>query len=460
MTSLVRFPLFPGGSSDIHSLRAQFVAGSHMPRPRQTRPALTKRVIDAAQARPQRYLIFDGDVHGFALKVEPTGRKVFLVQKAVGGRTVRVTIATYPDLTLDQARREAQTIVAKLARGGDPTAERREAMAARQRASRDSFTVADLWVRYLAEEIGPRNKASTAALKRRLWRSSIEPAIGRLPLREVTGADVSALVRAPLRFDGKGQLVGGKAASGNLYRLLHHLFGKALAWRLRPLELGHPLDGVEQPRVPRRERLLSDGEVGALLRELDRSEQAGDEKPQIVAACRLVALTGWRVSEILTLRWVFVRRDLAEAHLPDTKTGFLVRPLAPAALAVLDGIERRPGVPWVLPGVRDPERPLNYDTLHKAFARIAARAGVRGVTPHTLRHRVTTDVAGASPNIRTGMAVTGHKSVQAYLGYVHAEKSRAQAVAAEVAAKVSGLAARAPDDKVAELRPRRRTSRG
>ncbi|HEX6010667.1 MAG TPA: Arm DNA-binding domain-containing protein, partial [Geminicoccaceae bacterium] len=202
-----------------------------MPRPRQAHPALTKRGVDAAQARPRRYLIFDGDVHGFALKVEPTGRKVFLVQKAVAGRTVRVTIATYPDLTLDQARREAQAVVAKLARGGDPTAERREAVEARRRAGRDAFTVADLWARYLAEEIGPRNKPSTAALKRRLWRTAIEPPIGRLPLREVTGADLSAIVRGPLRFDGKGQLVGGRAAAGNLYRLLHHLFGKALVWR-------------------------------------------------------------------------------------------------------------------------------------------------------------------------------------------------------------------------------------
>src|SRR5687767_3301198 len=110
-----------------------------MPRPRQTRPDLTKRAIDAAQARPRRYLIFDGAVHGFALKVEPSGGKAFLVQKSVAGRAVRVPIATYPDLTLDQARREAEAIVAKLARGGDPTAEKRDAIEARRRASRDLF---------------------------------------------------------------------------------------------------------------------------------------------------------------------------------------------------------------------------------------------------------------------------------------------------------------------------------
>ena len=124
-----------------------------MAAPRQLRPPLTKRLIDAAEVRPTRYLIFDGLVHGFAVKVEPTGRKVFMVQKSVAGRAVRVTIATYPDLTLDQARREAQATVAKLVRGVDPTAEKRDAIEAQRRSARDALSVADLWARYEAEEI-------------------------------------------------------------------------------------------------------------------------------------------------------------------------------------------------------------------------------------------------------------------------------------------------------------------
>ena len=381
------------------------------------------------------------------------------MQKSVAGRAVRVTIATYPDLTLDQARRDAQAIVAKLARGGDPTTEKRDAIVARRRAASEQVTVADLWARYEAEEISARNKASTAAMKRRLWGAVIKPAIGDTPIRDVTGAEISTLVRRPLRFDTKGALVSGKAASGNLYRLLHHLFAKALAWRMRPLEMGHPLDGIDQPRVPRRERLLSDGELTALLAEIDRCEADGTEKPQIIAACRLTALTGWRINEILMLRWTHVRRDLGEAHLPDTKSGFSARPLAPAVLAVLEMIEHRPGVPWVLPGIRDAARPLDYDTVHKAFGRISARAGVYAITPHTLRHRVTTDVATASPNVRTGMAVTGHKSTAAFLGYVHAEKARAHAVAADVAERVAALGGQPGAPKVLEL-PIKRRRRG
>jgi integrase len=345
--------------------------------------------------------------------------------------------------------------VAKLVRGGDPTREKRAIIKDQRKADREALTVTALWNRYDAEEVVAHNKSSTAALKRRMWKRRIEPAIGRIPVRDITSIDLSELVRSTIRIDAKGNVAAGRAAAGNLYRLLHHMFAKALAWRMRPLELGHPLDDIEQPRVRRRERLLSDDEIRAFLAAVDGDRGA----PQVRAAIRLAAFTGWRIEELLTLRWEYVRRDLGEVHLPDTKTGFSPRPISPAALAVLDAVERRPGVPWVLPGIRDATKPLDYDTVHKAACRVSSRAGLERVTPHVFRHRVTTDVASASPNIRTGMAVTGHKSAQAFLGYVHAERERAQAVAAHVGAKIAGLAGADLPERVIRLKAKRHPRR-
>jgi hypothetical protein len=211
-----------------------------MAAPRLPVPPITKRMVDAAKPRERRYVILDGLIHGFALKVEPSGTKVWIVQKSQSGRSVRVTIGRYPDLTVEQARREAQAIVAKLVRGGDPTAEKRVMIEARRQKDRETQTVAVLWARYLAEVIAPHNRASTVAQKLRMWKRRIEPVIGLLPVRDVTGNDLSQIVHAPLRIDAKGNVTGGKGEAGNLYRLLHHLFGKALAWRMRKLELGHP----------------------------------------------------------------------------------------------------------------------------------------------------------------------------------------------------------------------------
>lgn len=137
-----------------------------MRRPRTPRPPITKRVVDEARPHTKRHLIFDGLVHGFALKVEPSDAKVWVVQKSRSGRSIRVTIGAYPDLTMDQVRREAQEIVSKLVRGGDPTAEKREAIEARRQQQREALTVTALWARYESEEMLSHNKPATVAFQR------------------------------------------------------------------------------------------------------------------------------------------------------------------------------------------------------------------------------------------------------------------------------------------------------
>lgn len=307
------------------------------------------------------------------------------------------------------------------------------------RVARLEKTVADLWDRYAKEVVAVENKQSTAIEKTRMWETRIKPTLGSLKIKDVTEEDVSAVVRAPLRLDASGQVIGGKAAAGNLYRLLHHLFRKALGWKLRPRELGNPLENVTEPRVARRERLLSGGEIGALMQALDAAAATDSERPQMIALFRVAILTGWRISELLTLKWEYLRPEDLEAHLPDTKTGFSRRPLSKEALTVFQSVERIPGVPFVFRSVNDPTQPLSYETAEKAFRRVVEAAGVTRCTLHTIRHWFATMTANAVSNPRVGMALTGHKSHAAYLNYIHGDREQAHALADQLAALAGGL---------------------
>jgi integrase len=312
--------------------------------------------------------------------------------------------------------------------------EEEAALAHRQR------TVADLWDRYRKEVMAIENKPSTVAEKTRMWFARIEPAIGKLKISDVTEEDAGAVVRAPLRLDAAGQVIGGKAEAGNLYRLLHHMFHKALQWGLRAKETGNPLESVTEPKVARRERLLTGGEIGALMKVLDAAEADGTEHPQPVAVIRATILTGARISELLKLRRENILRDETELHLPDTKSGFSRRPISAATLAMLDSVERMPGVDFVFRGIRGPTKPLSYNTVEKAFRRIAVRAGVERCTLHTIRHWFATMTANSVSNARVGMALTGHKSLAAYMNYIHGDKEQARALADQLAALANGLA--------------------
>lgn len=410
-----------------------------MPRPRKVRPPLTKRTIDAAKPGTRDQFLWDGTEHGLGLKVTPAGSKIFILQKTVQGRLKRITLGAYGDITLEAARKRAGRLNGEIASGRDPVADARAQRAERERIERSEKTVTDLWDRYLLEIVSSENRPSTAAEKRRMWKSRIEPAIGSLKLKDVTDQDVGAIVRDPMKVDDDGRPVRGRGAAGNLYRLIHHMFAKALVWGMRPRELGNPLENLSEPKVPRRERLLKSGEVGALLTALQDARAKDSEHETILAAIEALILTGARTSEILKLQWDDVRKDELELHLRDTKTGFSRRPISAEAMGIIEKVKRLPGCPFVFRSPRYPDQAVEYTAVRLAFKRMAEAAGVTRCTLHTVRHWFSTATAKRVSNPRVGMSLTGHKSHAAYMGYVHNEEDEARALADEIGAFAASL---------------------
>ncbi len=318
----------------------------------------------------------------------------------------------------------------------------RAAQAEAERRRREEITLAEFWPRYWSDAVEGQNRPSTRDEKRRMWETRIEPKLGKLLVKDITDADVSDLIRSIQKFDKDGNVTHGKAEAANVYRLLRHLFNKALIWKVRPAAGGNPVKtfGIE-PKVDRRERLLADSEIAALLRELDRSWSEAAEMPTTCAAILLCVLMGLRAREAASLRHDAIRRDLGEVHLSDTKTGHSVRPLSPAALAVLDRLGHVVvGSPWVFPSTSDPKKPLSYGTLEKVSRRIGKRAGIQGFHLHQLRHRFATVIANAEPNPRVGMSLTGHRSYAAFVRYIHGDRERAKELAAKLGAVTAALA--------------------
>lgn len=410
-----------------------------MPRPRKIRPVLTKAIIDAAAPGAKDHFLYDHLEHGLAVKVTPAGSKVFILNKSVCGKLTRITIGAYGDWTLDDARKKARQQNGLIADGRDPVAEGKARRAEAELRARSEKTVSELWDRYWVDAVEGHNKPTTAREKLRMWNSRIKPALGKIKIKDVTDEDVGAVVRSPLRFDEKGHQIGGNGEGASLYRLLHHMFGKAALWKLRSRDLGNPLEGVQEPKVRRRERLLSEKEVAALRKEIAAAREAKAEQPQVLAAIDCAMLTGARISEILTLRWDSVRIEERELRLADTKSGFSVRPISKEALTVLKGVGRLPGSPFVFRSVENARDSLSYNTVEKAFKRIVERAGITNCSLHTIRHWYVTQTANNVSNPRVGMRLTGHKSHAAYMTYVHSEMDQAHELAGKLASKVIQL---------------------
>lgn len=85
---------------------------------------LTKLRVDSALS-PETGQIFirDTELKGFALRVT-RGSKAFIIEKRVDNKVRRITLGQYPEITVEQARKEAHKLLGKIATGVNPIAEK------------------------------------------------------------------------------------------------------------------------------------------------------------------------------------------------------------------------------------------------------------------------------------------------------------------------------------------------
>lgn len=87
---------------------------------------ITKTVVDKVEPPKDKDQIFyrDDQLKGFALRITSSGVKSFVVEKLISGKVRRITLGRYGELTVEQARKEAQKLLGKIATGIDPIAEK------------------------------------------------------------------------------------------------------------------------------------------------------------------------------------------------------------------------------------------------------------------------------------------------------------------------------------------------
>src|SRR6478609_1533968 len=67
----------------------------------------------------------DTQLKGLVLAVQPSGAKTFYVYKKIQGRPERIRLGGFPDLSVDQARKQGQIMLGQIAEGHNPQDEKR-----------------------------------------------------------------------------------------------------------------------------------------------------------------------------------------------------------------------------------------------------------------------------------------------------------------------------------------------
>src|SRR5690242_1905471 len=85
-----------------------------------------KELISKLQPQNKPYEIYDTEMKGFTLRVQPTGTMIYLVRYRWDLKQTRVVIGKHPILTPAQARDDAKKVLAGLVHGVDPGAKEQE----------------------------------------------------------------------------------------------------------------------------------------------------------------------------------------------------------------------------------------------------------------------------------------------------------------------------------------------
>ena len=405
---------------------------------------LTKPAVDRARPEPRRYIIWDIELKGFGLRVEPSGHKTFLARyRAGGGRTGvlrQTTLGRYGNVTLDQARISARKVLGAAASGADPVGQKKEARQA-------GLTIAEVCDWYLEQSevgrlLGRRGrpiKASTLALDRSRIDRHVKPLVGSQRAKTFTvasmeafQADIAAGKSAAVRTSGRGgNTTGGVGAASRTTAMLNAILEHAARQGVIPENYTRGARKLAGKR--RTVRLTLDQ-----IRKLGAAMRGDTENVTGLAAIRLMLLTGFRRQEVLGIQpaWIL---DAGGVSFPDTKSGAQVRPIGGAALATLKAQREKVGrkARWIFPADRGEG---HFIGVVKVLDRLCQRADLTGVTPHVLRHTFASVAGELGYSELTIAGLLGHSAKGVTAGYVHLDHALVAA-----ADRVSGVIAAALD---------------
>ena len=355
---------------------------------------LTPRLARQSKPGPKDTFLFDRTLPGFGLRIHPSGRKVWIVQARIKGRSRRIVIARHGEMELAEARRRARDMLGRIRAGGNPADDIR-----REKETPAFREFADEYLR----RCEPHWKPSGRKTVRIYLNARILPAFGKMPLDRIGPEDVAAW------FDAASKDKPG--AANRAFEILRAMMFRAEEWGLR--ERGsNPCLGIAKNPRNRIARFLDADELARLGRALDTREA---QWPEAVAAIRLLALTGCRRSEVLNLRWRDIGTDAI--NLRDSKTGPRAVPLGKAARALIAA----------LPGARDAEAFLfpryaearGQSSLIACWRTVCADAKLGSLRLHDLRHTAASQAVMAGEGLALVGRILGHQRHRTTAGYAH-----------------------------------------
>ena len=404
---------------------------------------LTKRFVDAVEIRDKDYVVWDDDLPGFGLRVFASGKRSYVIQYRAAGRSRRYAIGLHGVWTPETARKEARVQLGKVAQGENPAEERQ--------IDRNAMTMKELCDRYIEAMhsglvLGKGGKAKKqATIDTDIGRINghIVPLLGKRRIQDLTKADVTKMmhdvlagktraVKKSAKLRGKSVLRGGRGTASRCVGLVGSMLTYAISLGMIEQNVAH---GIRKPKDRVRDRRLSEAEYSKLGKMLNEASRSPELEPTI-SITRLLALTGCRRGEIISLRWSEVDFDNSCLRLVDSKEGASTRPIGLPVVEFLEDRRESISGEYVFPGVRGAEA---FGGFPNQWNRIFGSSEIPDFTAHILRHSFASMANDLGFTESTIAALVGHATGSITSKYIHSLDSVLVMAADTVAGYIQGL---------------------
>ena len=336
--------------------------------------SLTDMIIRNVKPRDKAFRLFDGG--GLYLEVAPAGGKWWRIKYRFNKKDKRISLGTYPETTLKEARIKHLECRKLLRDDIDPSEHRKAKKLSRAGQAANSFeSVAREWFNKHAPKWAENH--SSRIITR--FEKDIFPFIGKRPIAEITAPELLNVVQ---RIENRGAVDTAHRALGDCGQVFRYAIVTSRATR----DTAADLRGALAPAIEGHFSAVTDPQkLGNILRMLDGFSGTFTVR----CALRLAPLVFLRPGELRQAEWSEIDFEHADWNIPGEKTKTRVPhivPLARQAFDIFKEVQALTGEGrFVFPNGRTPggSRPMSENAVLAAMRYLGIPK--EEMTPHGFR---------------------------------------------------------------------------
>lgn len=328
---------------------------------------LTDIQIRNAKPKETQQKLSDGG--GLQLWIAPTGSKLWRLAYRYAEKQKKLALGSYPEMSLQEARKARANAKALLTQGIDPSQQKRLEKITKANNEANTF---EAIASELLERKREEGKAESTLAKLEWLYGLANEGLAKRPIADITAPEILGVLKVA---EGRKRLETARRLRAVISEVFRHAIVTARA-KFNPAS--DLVGAIRNPKVTHRAAILEPVAFGGLLRAID----GFDGQPTTIAALKLMALLFQRPGELRFAKWEEFDFEKAVWTIPAARTKMRrehMVPLPRQAIAVLQELKGISGRCELVfqgngkasqPDKASEVRPISENTLNAALRRL------------------------------------------------------------------------------------------